>query len=99
MAGIVADRVVVELEAKLDRYNANVLAAERQWTRTTTNISQNMQRTEATVTRSLDGIKRALIASTSLFIGAQGLGGIRNILDGYTRFSNQLRITCLERSR
>lgn len=99
MAGVVADRVVVELEAKLDRYNANVLSAERQWTRTTNNISQNMQRTEATVTRSLENIKRALLASTGIFIGAQGLRGIQNLLDGYTRFTNQLRITGLEGTR
>lgn len=33
MADVVSDRVIVELEAKLDRYNANVASAEQKFDR------------------------------------------------------------------
>lgn len=96
MAGVVADRVVVELEAKLDRYNANVTQAMRLWERSTSDIRQNAVRTEQQVTKSLGSVKSALLASSSLLAGAFGANALKNLADGYTRFTNQLRVAGLE---
>jgi len=90
--GVVADRVVVELEAKLDRYNANVLAAERQWTRSTQSIAASTARAERQVTGSLNSIKSTLLASAGAFAGLAGLNAVKNLADGYTRYTNQLKL-------
>lgn len=96
MAGVVADKVIVELEAKLDRYNANVTQAMRLWERSTSSIRDNAVRTEQQVTRSLNSVKSALLASSSLVAGAFGANALKNLADGYTRFTNQLRVAGLE---
>lgn len=99
MVGIVADKVVVELEAKLDQYNARVISAEQQFTRSTKTMQGDAARTEASIRNSFDGIKKALLASTSVFAGAAGLRALQNLADGYTRYTNQLKVAGLEGSR
>jgi len=93
---VVADSVIVELEAKLDRYTANVNQAMRLWQQGSTEIRQNAIRAEQQVTRSFDGIRKALLASTSLLAGAAGLNAIKELADGYTRFTNGLKVAGVE---
>lgn len=99
MAGVVADKVIVELEAKLDRYNANVTQAMNLWSRSTESIRQNAAATERQVTRSLDSVRKALLASTSIVAGAFGANALKELADGYTRFTNQLKVAGVEGSK
>lgn len=57
--GITADRVVVELEAKLGRYEANVARAEQKFGRAMASIEKSAGRTEAFVARSMAAIGSA----------------------------------------
>lgn len=75
MAGVVADRVIVELEAKLGRYEANVRAAEARFDKATRNIERSAQRAEKVVGGSFRGLGRLLLASVGtagLIAGARG---------------------------
>lgn len=96
MAGIIADRVIVSLEAKLGQYNANVLAAEKQFARSTSAIRREATRTEQQMRTSFDGVKRSLLGATALAAGAFGLNEIKNLADGYTSFTNRLKVAGLE---
>lgn len=98
MSGVVADRVVVELEARLDRYNANVNAATRTFQRGTAQMRQDAVAAERQISRSFANIRSALLSSTGLIAGGVGLAGLKNLLDGYTRYTNQLKVAGLEGS-
>lgn len=96
MVGVVADRVIVELEAKLDRYNANVTQAMRLFERGTASIRADAVRTETQIRSSFEGIRKTLLASVSIFAGAAGANALKNLADGYTRYTNQLKVAGLE---
>lgn len=70
MVGVVADKVVVELEAKLDRYNANVTRAEQNFSRSMGNIEKSAGATEKFVTRSA-ALMTAAFAGVSAIAIAQ----------------------------
>lgn len=57
---VTADRVVVELEARLDRYEANVARAEAKFDKAMGGIQKNASATEALVSRAMGGITAAL---------------------------------------
>lgn len=99
MVGVVADRVIVELEAKIDRYNANVNQALKLWERGTKQIRDDAVRAEAQVRSSFDGIRKTLLASVSVLAGAAGANALKNLADGYTRYTNQLKVAGLEGAR
>lgn len=57
---ITADRVVVEMEARLGRYEANVARAEGKFDKAMGNIQRSAGRAEAVVSRAMGGIGAAL---------------------------------------
>lgn len=66
---ISADRVIVELEAKLDRYTANVSNAERHFDRSMKSIQGSATRTEARVTSAF----RSMAGAAGITIGTAGV--------------------------
>ncbi|MER8827235.1 tape measure protein [Mesorhizobium sp. M0938] len=78
---IVADQVIVELQAKVDRYNRNVINAERQFSRSMTSI-----RTAAL------GMSTTLV---SAFAGTAALQGAQRLIDAATRIENALKVAGL----
>lgn len=71
MAGVVADRVVVELEARLNRYETDVARSETKFTRSMNGIQKSAGATEAMVRRAASGMTAAL-AGVSVVALARG---------------------------
>lgn len=88
----VADRVIVELEAKLDKYNANVRAAEQRFNAATASIQKNARQMETSITRSSAGAGSAIRALAATFAAAFSAQKIAQLADSYTRFTNQLAV-------
>ena len=93
---IVADRVIVELEAKLDAYNANVRRAETQFANATRAISADAKRMERDIAASSGAVGsqfRAMAATVGAAFSAQQVAAMA---DSYTRLTNQLKVAGLE---
>lgn len=113
MAGVTVDKVVVELEGRVDSYNQKVNAAERNFTRSMDNtgrsakVMESQVRTssgnaansfvqaERKIIASSDGIRRSLLATTAVLAGAFAADKVADYADGYTRFTNQLKLANL----
>lgn len=93
---ITADRVIVELEAKIDRYNANVRAAEKRFNDATRNISRSAGQVERDISRSTGAIGNQLRGLATTFAAAFSVQQIAALADGYTRFTNQLKVAGVE---
>ncbi|OGT55477.1 MAG: hypothetical protein A3E01_09215 [Gammaproteobacteria bacterium RIFCSPHIGHO2_12_FULL_63_22] len=72
---VVADRVVVELEARLDRYEANLVRADQKFDRAMGNIQKNAAGTERVVSRAA-GVMGAALAGVSVVALAKGFLGL-----------------------
>ena len=96
MVAVSADKVVVELEARLARYDADVRRSAHNFEENQRRTRAAMAQTEASIRRSTAAIRTALLASASAFAGAFGVTAIMRLADGYTRFTNQLRVAGLE---
>lgn len=70
---VVADRVIVELEAKLDQYNARITAADQKFGTAMNSIQKNAGRAEAFVRRSVAGMSAALGSVGLVALGAQAV--------------------------
>lgn len=68
MVGVVADKVIVELEAKLDQYNANVTRAEKNFSRSMGNIERSAGTTERFVTRSAAAMTAAFAGVSAIAV-------------------------------
>jgi tape measure domain-containing protein len=99
MAGVVADRVIVELEAKIDRYNANVRAAEARFDAATRNITRSAQSMEKSMLRSTTAIGSQLRNMAAGIAAAFSVQQVAALADGYTRFTNQLKVAGVEGER
>ncbi len=86
MVGVVADRVIVELEAKLDRYNANVISAQRTFEKSMGGIGASAKRTEGLVSGAAGRIGGAFALA---FTGAVAVGVVKGFL-GYADAAKQL---------
>lgn len=97
MVAVTADKVVVELEAKLGRYNANVKGAERQWQNSMTVIRREGGRTETAIAAAMSRIR----GSTVLGLGALAIGAkqVTDLADKFTRFENRLKTAGVEGDR
>lgn len=93
---VTADRVIVELEAKLDRYEANVRRAEQKFDAATRAIASDAKRMEREIAASTDqiGAKFRQLASTAA--AAFSAREVAAMADSYTRFTNQLKVAGLE---
>lgn len=96
MVGVVADRVIVELEAKLDRYDANVRRAEARFDTATRNIQRSARQMEQSVVASSTAIGSSLRGMAATFAAAFSVQQVAQLADMYTRFTNQLKVASLE---
>lgn len=92
MAGVVADRVIVELEAKLDRYAADVRRAEQKFDSASRNIQRSAKQMEKQVLMSSTAIGSSLRGLAGSFAAVFTVQKIIELADGYTRFTNQLKL-------
>lgn len=83
-----ADKVVVELEARLGRYEANVASAERKFDRAMGGIQKSAGRTEAIVSRAMGGISAAL---AGVSVGALARTFL-DIADSAKKIDSQLKL-------
>lgn len=63
---VTADRVVVELEARLDRYEANVARAEAKFDKSMSGIQRSAGATERFVSRAMGGVTAALAGVSAI---------------------------------
>lgn len=96
MAGTTVDRVIVELEAKLDRYRADVTRAERNFEESTRRMRRAADQMERSITRSSLSAGASIRTMAATLAGAFSLQQIQQLADGYTRFTNQLKVAGLE---
>lgn len=92
MAALTADRVVVELEARLGQYEANVARAEQKFDRSMGNIQKSAGRTEAFVARSMGAIGGALAGVSAIALARTFL----DIADRAKNMESQLRLATRE---
>jgi tape measure domain-containing protein len=85
---ITADRVIVELEAKIDRYNANVRTAERSFSDATNRIQRNSNIIEKSVSTAMRGAGAALAGVSALALARQFL----SLADASKQMDSQLRL-------
>lgn len=93
---VTADRVIVELEAKLDRYEQNVRRAEAKFDAATRGIANDAKRMEREVSRNADAVGQRFRALAGTVAAAFSAQQIAQLADGYTRFTNQLSVAGLE---
>lgn len=85
---VVADRVIVELEAKIDRYNADVRRAEQNFTRAMRGIGGNADRTSNLVATGMRRMGLALAGVSAIALARQ----ILSITDEAKKMDAQLRL-------
>jgi tape measure domain-containing protein len=93
---VVADRVVVELEAKIDRYSANVRAAEQRFNAATRNIQRSAQTMERSIERNTRNVGNQIRGMAATLAAAFTVQQVAALADGYTRFTNQLAVAGIE---
>jgi tape measure domain-containing protein len=88
MAAIVADRIIIELEARLADYNAKIAQAERRFDRSMGNMRGSASRAELSIARGMRNITAALGV-----VGTMALAkGILHIADEAKNLDAQLRL-------
>lgn len=87
---VITDKVIVELQAKIDKYNADVLKGQRNFTNAMNSISQGSLKAETAALRSSTAISAAmgLVSAASLKVA-------QTTLDTSTRIENSLRVAGL----
>lgn len=93
---VVADKVIVELEAKLDRYEANVRRAEAKFDSATRQISANSQKMARDIERNSAAAGNAIKGLVGTLAAAFSAQQVGQLADSYTRFTNQLKVAGLE---
>ncbi|MBV2144249.1 tape measure protein [Falsochrobactrum sp. TDYN1] len=89
---VVADKVIVELQAKKDRFNADVLNAQRRFETSMDRMARSALRTEAVVLRSSRLMARGLNAA---FVAIGGVAGTKYLIDSSLRIENALKVAGL----
>lgn len=82
---VVADRVVVELEARTGQYERNLKGADRAITRTA-----------AVTRRASSNIASSLRGAFAAYAGVEGIRAATALIDANTRIANSLRVAGLE---
>lgn len=85
---VTADRVVVELEARLDRYEANVARAESKFDKAMGGIQKSAGATERFVSRAMGGLSAALAGVSAISLARSFL----TIADEAKKLDAQLRL-------
>lgn len=87
---VITDKVIVELQAKIDKYNADVLKGQRNFTSAMNSISQGSLKAETAALRSSTAISAAMG-----LVSVASLKAAQTILDTSTRVENSLRVAGL----
>lgn len=87
-----ADEVIVEFEARIGKYQADVNRAARTFEQATKAQREDMRGLEQQITRSSGQIGSSLKGLAATFAAAFSVRQIQQYADGYTRFTNQLRV-------
>lgn len=87
-----ADEVIVEFEARIGKYQADVNRAARTFEQATKAQREDMRGLEQQITRSSGQIGSSLKGLAATFATAFSVRQIQQYADGYTRFTNQLRV-------
>lgn len=95
---VTADKVVVELELRDGQYLSRVRANERAFTQAQGRVAQSAEVTERRVRAASSGISSALRGAAAGIAAGVSVAAITNLADGYTRFTNQLKVAGLEGS-
>lgn len=90
---VVSDKVIVELMAKLDKYNADVLKAQRGFERSMSRIQRSATRVERSVAASAATMGASLVRAFAI---AGGIRGAQSLIDSATQIQNALKVTGLE---
>lgn len=91
-----ADEVEVVLTARTSRYEADLKRAKQVFEDVTGKQRSEMASLERSITRNADGIGRSLRSLAATFAAAFSVRQIQQLADGYTRFTNQLKVAGLE---
>lgn len=98
MVTVTADKVIVELEARLAQYNADVRGSARNFEDSQRRTRAAISQTEQQIRRSTESIRQALRNTATVLAAGIGIEAVVRMADSYTRFTNQLRIAGLEGS-
>lgn len=90
------DKVVVELEARLNRYNGDVRAAAANFERSIGRQELSIKRLEQQVRSSSNSIGSQLRGLAGTIAAGFSAQQVAKMSDSYTRFTNQLRVAGLE---
>lgn len=96
MADAVVDKVIVELTARLGQYNADVRSSKALFDRSVGGMAATAENAERRIRASSAGIKTALLGATSALAAGFTAKTVTDLADGYTRFTNQLKLAGLE---
>lgn len=89
---VVADKVIIELQAKLDQYNANVIKAQNNFERSMSRIQRSAVTAERRIASTSSGIASSL---TKAFAVAGGARSFQLLVDSATRVDNALKVAGL----
>src|SRR5690349_2245071 len=90
------DRVIVQLEAKLDRYNKNIEGAQRSFDRALGGMQTRSGSLEKAMRRDADAIGSSFKRMAGTIAGAFGAAEVARLADSWTQYTNRLRTAGLE---
>lgn len=85
-----ADKVIVELEAKLARYNADVERSRSRFERAMDRMHDSAARTESRVSRAGLSMSTSLVAVATALSGGVAIRQVQQLADRYTRLQNAI---------
>lgn len=91
-----ADDVIVEFEARIGRYEADLRRGTRAFETATGKQRAEMAKLERDIARNTASIGSSLRGLAATFAAAFSVQQIQQLADGYTRFTNQLKVAGLE---
>ncbi|MEV5031646.1 tape measure protein [Sphingobium sp. LMC3-1-1.1] len=91
-----ADEVIVEFEARVGKYEADLKRATKTFETATNSQRDQMARLERQIAASSSAIGSQLRSLAGIFASAFSAQQVQQLADGYTRFTNQLKVAGLE---
>src|SRR4051794_35332981 len=91
---VTADKVIVELEAKIEGYTARVNQAERQFAAAARSIEGSARRAETATSGAFSAIGKFAAA----YLGVETAKAAAEFVDSFTRIENALKVSGLSGS-
>lgn len=99
MVAVTADKVITVLELRDGDFNSRVRANEALFTRAKANEARAAITAERQIRASQSAIAGSLRSTAGAIAAGFTAGAVKNLADGYTRFTNQLKLAGLEGTR